>query len=182
MNKFAKTAGLVIAGIIVGLLFFAVATKDTSFGGVYQQVVQNFDKGIVTSDISSINALTETGSTLTISQTGATRTLTEQELIDNNVIEIADTAGSAALVLTLPATSTMVRLLPNASDRREWIIDNQHAAATTTTITAGTGIDLIAYTTNDDVIDGLEVSILTCWRKTVNTDVYCLTSELLKAD
>jgi hypothetical protein len=116
----------------------------------------------------------------TATSTQNKRTLTEAELKDNAVIEILAT-NSPALALTLPATSTMTTLLPNAGDSRTWIIDNQQAAATTTTITAGVGIDLIAYTTNDDVIDGLEVSMLTCWRK-YNTDVYCLTSELLKAD
>jgi hypothetical protein len=177
--KTIKTIGLVVAGIVVGLLFST--TGATKVGGVYNQVIQNFEKGIVASSVNYINALTQTGGTLTITQTGATRTLTEQELIDNNVIEIATTAG-AALTLTLPATSTMVTLLPGAGDVREWFIDNQHAAATTTTIAAGAGIDLIAVTANDDVIDGQEVARLTCWRKTVNTDVYCLVSENLKAD
>jgi len=116
----------------------------------------------------------------TATTTQAARTLTQQEMEDNAVIEILSTT-SPALVLTLPATSTMTRLLPKPGDFRTWFIDNQHAAATTTTITAGAGIDLVAYTTNDDVIDGQEISQLTCWRKK-NTDVYCLTTEILKAD
>lgn len=116
----------------------------------------------------------------TATSTQSTRTLTQAELLVNNVINIVSTS-SPALTLTLPATSTMTTLLTNAGDMREWFIDNQHLAATTTTIAAGAGIDLIAVTADDDVIDGQEVSRLTCVRK-ANTDVYCIVSELLKAD
>jgi hypothetical protein len=131
---------------------------------------------------SSVQGFTQGGGVLsfTATSTQAARTLTEAEMIASNVIDIVSTS-SPALTLTLPATSTMTTLLPNAGDMREWFIDNQHLAATTTTIAAGTGIDLIAVTANDDVIDGQEVSRLTCIRK-ADTDVYCIVSELLKAD
>jgi hypothetical protein len=49
------------------------------------------------------------------------------------------------------------------------------------TIAAGTGIDLKAATTNDDVIDQTEVSRLSCWRDS-DTDVICITDEILAAD
>lgn len=116
----------------------------------------------------------------TATTTQSARTLTASELGAYNVIEIGAVA-SPALTLTLPATSTLTAVIPNAGDTRQWFIDNQQAAATTTTIVAGTGIDLIAVTANDDVIDGLEKSVLTCWRK-YNTDVACIVSELLAAD
>lgn len=116
----------------------------------------------------------------TATSTQAVRVLTQAELAQNAVIEIVSTS-SPALTLTLPATSTLTTLLKTPGDSRTWYIDNQHLAATTTTILAGTGIDLVAYTVNDDVIDGQEISQLTCWRK-YNTDVYCQTTEILKAD
>lgn len=129
-----------------------------------------------------VDEFTQGGGVLSFTATSTqdARTLTAAELLASNVINIVSTS-SPVLALTLPATSTMTTLLPNAGDMREWFIDNQHAAATTTTILAGTGIDLIAVTTNDDVIDGLETARLTCYRK-ANTDVMCITSELLKAD
>lgn len=116
----------------------------------------------------------------TATSTQAARTITQAELAQYSVIEIVSTS-SPALTLTLPATSTLTTLLKNPGDSRTWYIDNQHLAATTTTIAAGTGIDLVAYTVNDDVIDGQEIAELTCWRK-YNTDVYCQTTEILKAD
>lgn len=129
-----------------------------------------------------VNEFTQGGGVLSFTATSTqdARTLTQYEMLHNNVINIVSTT-SPALTLTLPATSTLTTLLPNAGDMREWFIDNQHLAATTTTIAAGAGIDLIAVTTNDDVIDGQEVSRLTCIRK-ADTDVYCIVSELLKAD
>lgn len=114
---------------------------------------------------------------------GGTYTLTQAELLGSNVLKFtAGGAGQAVIALTLPATSTLTSLLPNAGDTRQWIYDaSALVAATTTTVTAGTGVDLIAYTANDDVIDGAEFAVLTCWRQT-DTDVSCITSELLNAD
>ena len=130
----------------------------------------------------SVSGFTQGGGVLTITATSteAGRTLTQAQMLANNIIDIAAVNG-VAFTLTLPATSTMTTLLPNAGDFREWFVDNQNAAATTTTIVAGAGIDLIAVTANDDVIDGLETARLSCYRK-ANTNVMCITSELLKAD
>ena len=84
--------------------------------------------------------------------------------------------------LTLPATSTMTTLLPNAGNHREWLIYNASTtAAVAITITAGTGIDLIGVTANDDVIDGNEYSTLNCHRK-ANTDVVCRLTEEIHVD
>ena len=124
--------------------------------------------------------------TVTATSTQSAYTLTFDDMNEESIIEIADVA-SPALSLTLPtATSTWETLLPNDGDMRSWIIDNQHAAATTTTVLAPSNniIDLYAYTTNDDVIDGLEMSILTCWNKASDL-VFpwgCVTTETLKAD
>lgn len=114
---------------------------------------------------------------------GGTYTLTEAELLGVSVIEMnAGGAGQAVVVLTLPATSTMTSLMPNPGDYREWLIDaSALAAATTTTVTLGVGINLIGVTVNDDLIDGLEWARLSCWRKE-NTDVDCITSELIHVD
>lgn len=166
----ASVIALVVAGFAVMLA--GTNTSSPAVGADYDQT--NFTNPIV------VEQFTQGGGVLSISTTSATYTLTTAQMSDYNVIEI-NSIAAPALALTLPATSTMVKLLADSGDFREWFIDNQHAAATTTTITAGTGIDLIAVTANDDVIDGQEKSRLSCWRK-ANDDVTCIVSELLAAD
>ena len=130
----------------------------------------------------STEELTQGGGFTTISTTSATYTLTQSELESGNVLEIADTAGSAALALSLPATSSWTTLLPDAGDSRQWVVWNAHsAAATTTTITAGTGIDLQGDTANDDVINGGVFGLLECTRLDT-TDIVCIVSEKVAAD
>jgi len=128
----------------------------------------------------SIDALTQGGGILATSTTAIVGTLTQADLSTYSMIEW--TLNTANGTLTLPATSTLTTLLPNAGDSRTWLIHNATTtAAITATIAAGTGIDLIAYTTNDDIIDGTEYAQLTCWRQ-ADTDLTCLTSEILHAD
>lgn len=175
-----KNISIAVLIVVVAILGFQlIATKTTVLAGASGTEHTNYENFL---DGIYGKKLTQGGGVLrfTATSTQSTRTLTQAELMDNATIEILATS-SPALVLTLPATSTMKTLLKNAGDSRTWFIDNQQAAATTTTITAGAGIDLVAYTTDDDVIDGQEISQLTCWRK-YNTDVYCLTTEILKAD
>ena len=186
-----STVGIVIAAfalVVLGLSVFAGSSRQEALVDPSSHVSVGATSGPdVYTPYFFYNGLygklfTQGGGVLrfTATTTQNARTLTQAELEQYSVIEITAT-NSPALSLTLPATSTLTRLLKNPGDMREWIIDNQQAAATTTTILAGTGIDLVAYTVNDDIIDGLELSRLTCWRK-YNTDVYCMTSEILKAD
>ena len=131
-----------------------------------------------------VDGFTQGGGVLNvIDANGGTYTLTQAEMLASNVLEMnAGGAGQAVIALTLPATSTMTTLIPTAGDMREWIIDaSALSAPTTTTITLGTGVNLIAVTTADDVIDGAEFARLTCWREE-DTDVSCIVSELLAAD
>lgn len=174
-----STIVALVIGLVIGAVGAVLVAPDPQLGGsgvVDELVSYNFADGLHADKFSQGGSVL----TFTATSTQAARTLTEAELLNNAVINIAST-NSPALTLTLPATSTMTTLLPDAGDMRTWIIDNQHAAATTTTIAAGGGIDLMAYTTNDDVIDGLEISELTCYRL-ATTDVRCITSEILKAD
>lgn len=145
------------------------AGVDANVGLAGETVVSEFTQG------GGILAVTDAN--------GGVVTLTEANLLSANVLSMtASGAGQEVIALTLPATSTMTTLIPKAGDFREWIIDaSALAAATTTTVTLGTGIDLIAVTTADDVIDGAEWARLSCWRQ-ADTDVTCITSELLNAD
>lgn len=134
------------------------------------------------SGYTDVSEFTQGGGCTASSTVAAAETWTESFMESANCFEYSGQATAAAISITLPATSTMDTLIPNAGDMRTWIYDGSaYAAATTTTFLAGTGIDLIAVTANDDVIDGGEYAELTCWRQT-DTDVTCLVSELVAAD
>jgi hypothetical protein len=121
------------------------------------------------------------GSVDTISTTSATYTLTQEEMDNVKVISISAQATAAALTLTLPASSTMTALLPLNGDTQSWIIDNLHtSAATTTTVTAGTGVDIDGITANDDVINGGVSARLECWRLP-DTNIRCIIEEMVDA-
>lgn len=108
-------------------------------------------------------------------------TLTAAQLERNNCIKVTVNA-QAGMTITLPATSTLGHILPKAGMHRTWIIENATTtAATTLTIAKGTGINLIAVTANDDVIDGTERSVIDCFRRTDN-DWDCRLDELVDAD
>ena len=132
------------------------------------------------SDILNTDAGFVEGGQLTISTTSATYTLTQAEMQDVKVISLADTEAPTQ-TFTLPATSTMTTMIPNAGDAQSWIIDNLHtAAATTSTFAAGTGIDIDGLGANDDVLNGGVSGMLVCWRL-VSTDVRCSIREHVDA-
>ena len=128
----------------------------------------------------TVQGFTQGAGALATSTSGAATTLTQTDLLANNFISLTINIGN--FTYTLPATSTMTSLIPGTGDMREWIFENATTtAASTLTIAAGTGIDLISVTTADDVIDGTEYSRLTCIRQ-ADTDVTCIVSELLASD
>lgn len=121
------------------------------------------------------------GGVFTIATTSSTQTLTAANMRGVHVFSISAMATSAALTLTLPATSTMLGIMPNSGDSIEYIVDNlQTAAGTTTTIVAGTGWDLDGITANDDILNGGVSGRLECWRLP-NTDMRCIVEEMVDA-
>lgn len=132
----------------------------------------------------SVEGFTQGGNACTLTDAnGGAVTFTAGQLLDCSYFKMAASgAGQEVIQLTFPATSSLSTVIPNTGDSRRWVYDAADlAAATTTTVTAGTGMDLIAVTTNDDVIDGAEFAEIICWRQP-DTDITCLTSELLHAD
>lgn len=124
------------------------------------------------------NAGLSAGGVYTLSTT-TNAILRDGDIEDAKVISISSSA-SPAISLTTPASSTWASL-PDNGTAQSWIIDNLHtAAATTTTITAGTGVDLDGATTNDDVINGGVSGILTCWRLP-STNIRCIVEEMVDA-
>lgn len=116
----------------------------------------------------------------TATSTQAAVTLTDRDMSNAKVITIA-AVDAPALVMTLPASTTWSGLnKPGVA--QEWIIDNRHtAAATTTTITAGAGVDIDGTTANDDVLNGGVSGVLKCWRLSTTFDIRCIVEEMVDA-
>jgi len=127
-----------------------------------------------------VGNFTQGGGCYASTTVAATDTWTAANMLAYNCFEY-NGATAAAITITLPATSTMTTLIPNVGDKKSWLYQGYTVAATTTTWTAGTGMDLIGYTTDDDVIDGNEYAEIKCTRMT-DTDVTCIVSELLHTD
>lgn len=196
MKTFIKWAVGIVVGVILVAFFLSYMVGDNNqpveqpetLGAEGTRLPSGLAVGANTSvslrGESVVQEFTQGGGQCTITDAnGGTYTLTQAELKACNYLYMtASGAGQEVIALTLPATSTMTSLLPKVGDYREWLIDaSDLAAATTTTITAGTGIDMIAVTNAEDVIDGAEYSELRCWRKS-DTDVACITSELINSD
>lgn len=122
------------------------------------------------------------GGQFMVATTASALTLKDADLATNAVISIkAMGAGQAALALTLPASTTWPSL-NKAGVVQSWIIDNDGlAAATTTTITAGTGVDIDGPTANDDVLNGDVSGRLDCWRLPTTGNIRCVVEEMVDA-
>lgn len=92
------------------------------------------------------------------------------------------TPGDLAVTLTLPATSTMTAFITTAGECFDFRLRNLDAtAATSTTIAAGTGIDLVENENGDVVIEGGNEAQLKFCRES-DTDVTVYVDEYIAAD
>lgn len=167
MNKAVVAGVVVVAVLLVG--FFVTRQEPvqiaSSGAGDTQTSRQFFQSGLVE------------GGVYSVSTTSATLTLNSRSLAGAKIITIENT-NSPAQTFTLPASTTF----PLAKGESQmWIVDNIHsAAATTSTFTAGTGVDLDGTTANDDVINGGVSGTLRCWRL-ADTNVRCIVEEMVDA-
>ena len=125
------------------------------------------------------------GTAIATTTTTATYTFIQKDLEPYSVIDIMENTGAATF--TLPATSTMLAMLQGVGSSREWLFHNASSSAgVTMTLVTGAGMDLIAVTANDDVIDPGEYTRLTCtqipYRNADNENVVCIVDELANAD
>ena len=127
----------------------------------------------------SSQEFTQGGGILATTTANSAETLKIADMAAYNIFTFSQT-GAAAITYTLPATSTWTTVIPTAGDFREWMFENA-SSTSVLTFAAGAGIDLIAVTNADDVIEGSEYSRLTCYRQT-DTDVTCIISKLVAAD
>lgn len=170
----------VVAVAIIALMGLGLPQTTTT---IVEKVHETLG-GTTNFDDMDVDSLTQGKACTTLTDAnGGTYTLTEAEMLATNCFKFAaGGTGQAVIALTFPATSTMTSLIPNSGECREWIYDaTALSAATTTTMTAGTGHDIIAYTTNDDVIDGNELSEIRMCRQ-ADGDVFTFVTEMLQAD
>lgn len=171
-----KTLAVAVAALVLAVVAFA-------FPRAAERVVETVTLGAMPgpefSDQVVTRGLTQ-GGLFTISTTSSALTLRDQNLKNNSVIYVSSMgAGQAALALTLPASTTW----PSLVGVQSWVIDaSAVVAATTTTVTAGTGVDIDGTTANDDVINGAATGVLTCWRLTAEgNNVRCIVEEMVDA-
>ena len=123
----------------------------------------------------------EGGSMLATSTSGTTSaaTMPITDLVTYSGYDF--TPGDAAVTLTLPATSTFVGFLETGECINFRIRNLSATSATSTTIAAGTGIDLVENENGDVVIEGGNEAQLRFCRE-LDTDITVYVDEYIAAD
>lgn len=152
---------------------------------VMEQALGAFPGPDIYQDVNIHGALTAGGNYLASSTSGSAGTLAIKDLREPTFISF--TSNVSSYTMTLPATSTMISLLPEIGSTRTWLIHNATTtAAITLTIAKGGGMDVVAVTANDDIIDGGEFTQLTCtqipYLAANNENIMCIVDELANAD
>ena len=166
---------------IMGIIALVVLVL-TMIGGGGGDSLGVRDTSNITNPQTFEQGLTEGGGVASVSEDSGTVTLTEAQLADNKVIRFTGGPAAAALTATLPAVSTLSKVIPDVGDTRTWILANDYtAAATTTTIAAGAGIDLQEVDGGNVVIGINNYAYLTCMREST-TVAMCRVDESIPAD
>lgn len=136
-------------------------------------------------DMLFYESVTVGGGNNATSSSGTATTLGYKDLNNYHVIDLMSNVGS--FTYTMPATSTMIQLLPEVGMSREWIFHNATSTASITlTMAAGAGMDLVSVTANDDIIDPGEWTRVTCtqiyYRTADNENIMCIVDELGDSD
>lgn len=162
---------VVIAAVVALIAVFGVSTlrSDDRVGSV---------PGVAMWP-SSVTTFTQGGGVTSTSTAGAASTLLATDIDIENYVVMTPTGANHTL--TLPATSTMTNIIPNAGDTRTIIVQNGATAATTTTIAAGAGMDLQEPDGQNVVIGQNNFAYLTLTRKS-NGDMVVVVDETIPAD
>lgn len=165
----------------IGVSILAIAVLVMAVAGFVKEPTQfgAFPGPDITNRVEFKSGMAE-GGMYTVATSSSTFTLADRDIANSKVISIASVSDAAALALTLPAASAWPSLTEPGTSQ-SWIIDNLHTeAATTTTITAGVGVDIDGTTANDEVINGGVSGRLECWRLT-DGNVRCIVEEMVDA-
>jgi len=115
------------------------------------------DRNIIGADITlsgeaNLDNLIYGGDVTTLTPGDTTSTLTAAEFCNSAVLSLTPAAGN--YTLTLPSTTTLAAdCLPTAGDSKVVLFENAATAATSTTIAAGTGNELLEPSGGDVVIE-----------------------------
>lgn len=169
---------VVIAVLVGGVAIFS----PSGLGGVTNFDAIELSETFTVTGETTVQGFTQGGGVVSLTPDTASVTLTQANLLAGNVITFTASTTIGAVTLTLPATSTMTTLLASSGDTRSWVIENPFtAAATTTTIAAGTGVDLQENDGQNVVLGINNYAWLTCFRES-STDVVCSVNETVPAD
>lgn len=163
---------------IISAAGFVTTSGDLTVG---DDVTVSGDSSFATT---STESFTQGGQVYSTTTTAADDSsgLSAATLASYNVIRFLGSATAAALTATVQASSSWTTLLPNPGDYRTWVIENGYtAAATTTTIAAGAGIDLQEPDGQNVVIGINNYAWMTCYRE-ASTDIVCRIDETIPAD
>lgn len=185
MNK-QIIIGLLVGGLVafVGFWFgsprvqvIEAPVENPAFGALSGPDVQSY--------LNVHGWLAEGGGKTTVTPSNASYTLTFGDMAESNIITFSASTTMPALTVTLPASTTLP--IPNeVGATRRWKIENPFtAAATTTTIAAGAGIDLQVPDGQNVVIGINNYAWLTCTYgldSGAPQDSVCLLVESVPAD
>lgn len=161
-------AAVLAVGLVVAVQNVHVSVQGGNLGAVpgvalYPQSVTTFTQG---------------GGITSTSTSDSASALLATDIDTENYVVVTPLLGNFSL--TLPASTTFPGI-PNAGDSRQIIIENGATAATTTTIVAGTGIDLQEPDGQNVVIGQNNYAILTATRM-ANSDIVVVVDEVIPAD
>lgn len=177
---------LAAAVLIVGVLGYAkdpVSVQVVSQEGKTQVVETT---GAVSgpdyyNDLRVYGYLQTAGGVSTMSPVTSAYTITAADMNTANYLTFVASTTMPALTATLPASTTFP-LGKDAGSVRSWVLENPFtAAATTTTVAAGTGIDLQEPDGQNVVIGINNYAVLTAVRQS-NGDIVVLVDEVIPAD
>jgi hypothetical protein len=181
-NNMSKivTGGGVILALVLSTLAFVQPTPE--------KIIERVETRL---GASASNEHTETqyfygntvkgGAYVSVSTTSATYTLSAGELRGASVIDVESTGTGSALSLTLPATTTNAYPAGNGQTISFKIKNSHTASATTTTLVAGTGVDLQEVDGGNVVIGINNYAEVECTRLDTR-DVACFVTETIPAD
>lgn len=122
------------------------------------------------------------GFVMSTTTVGTGSTLDQSELAYASVVRVTPGGGAGVTNVTVSlGASTTFPGIPNPGDHRKFVIENAATVATTTTIAAGTGIDLQEPDGQNVVIGQNNYAFIWCFRE-ASTDIVCNVDETIPAD
>lgn len=179
MNKLL--IGIVALVVIVAGVFVFTSSEDAGDSGILSAVASSDVYGYFFVH----GPFSEGGGRTASTPTSAAYTWTFADMAESKILTFTASTTMPALTATLPASTTFP-LPPEIGAERRWIIENPFtAAATTTTIAAGTGIDLQEPDGQNVVLGINNYAWMTCIRGADSgaaQDIVCSIDETIPAD